>query len=245
MAQGHRVGGAFALFLPCWLSLFDVLIHTEDRQPLELCPPRLSRLIIRSACALDRALGPLQTIRADATLFVAARHFLSRDNIMRKLLPLLAIAMLATGCSTARLTDEDIRAAAESLDYGDSTSATLVNKAWRAADRKKYPAVFALTQRCVALYGEEGKRMNDEMTDFEPEATASEKWALNDVGTCLYIMATAYADLEMYRESADAWRRLADDYPYTQCWDPGGWYWRPAENAAFNAEYYEKQALPW
>jgi hypothetical protein len=150
----------------------------------------------------------------------------------------MTVAIVAVSCATVEVTDEDIQAATERLDYGDSTSATLVGKAWKASEKKDYPELLAYTRRCVELYGEEAKSMNAALTGFEPAKTAAEQWALNDVGTCMYIMANAYVDLEMYPEAVEAYRALATDYKYSQCWDPKGWFWRPAATAELNAEKY-------
>lgn len=151
----------------------------------------------------------------------------------------IALWVFVTSCATTSATEPEIQAAVATVDYGDYTSATLTGKAWKALAKKDYPELFAYTRKCVELYGEEGKKMNAGMTEFEPAGTASEKWALNDVGTCLYIMGSAYEDLEMYPEAAKAYRTLVNEYNYAQCWDPKGWFWRPAENAALRAERYD------
>lgn len=157
---------------------------------------------------------------------------------MKNFVLILTIAAFIAGCATAEVTDAGIQAASERLDVGDSTSATLVNKAWKASSGKDYPELFAYTQRCVELYSEEGKRMNAALTDFEPPTTAGQLWALNDVGTCLYIMANAYVELEMYQDAAATYRTLATDFKFSQCWDPKGWFWQPAATAEFNARKY-------
>jgi hypothetical protein len=149
------------------------------------------------------------------------------------------MAVLFISCTPAKVTHEDIQTKAETLDFGDSTSATLARKAWEASADKNYPELFAYTQKCVELYGAEGKRMNAELTDFEPPETAAQQWALNDVGTCLFIMANAYEELEMYPQAAEAYRTLASDYEYAQCWDPKGWYWHPAAGADVKADKYK------
>jgi len=151
---------------------------------------------------------------------------------------LICAAALFAGCATTDISDTGIQATAATLDYGDSSSQTLVNKAWKAAEKKKDSELFAYTQRCVELYGEQGKQMNAELSGFEPAASAAEKWALNDVGTCPFIMATAYEQLKMYPEATQAYRTLADDFQYSQCWDPKGWFWRPADGAARKAQKY-------
>ena len=124
----------------------------------------------------------------------------------------------------------------ETPDFGDFSSETLTVKAWKALAARDYPKLFAYTQKCVELYGEEGKKMNAELTDFEPPETAAKKWALNDVGTSLFIMAKAYEELKMYPDAVKAYRTLANDYRYAQCWDPKGWYWHPAAGADLKAK---------
>jgi hypothetical protein len=156
---------------------------------------------------------------------------------MRQILSLLLITVFLISCSTAKkVTQQDIQTSAETLDYGDLTSQTLTTKAWDALDDKNYPAVFAYTQKCVELYGDEGKQMNDGLEYFASPEDAAQLWALNDVGTSLYIMATAYEELEMYPQAREAYKKLANDYAFAQTWDPKGWYWKPATGAASKAE---------
>lgn len=158
---------------------------------------------------------------------------------MRQIFLPLIMAVFLIGCTTAKVTQQDIQAKAETLDYGDLTSQTLTTKAWEALASKNYPAVFAYTQKCVELYGEEGKRMNDELEYFASPEDAAQLWALNDVGTSLYIMATAYEQLEMYPQAVEAYKKLANDYAFAQTWDPKGWYWHPATGAASKAEQFK------
>ncbi len=147
---------------------------------------------------------------------------------------------LAAGCGANQITEAEIRAARDNADLGDASSRTLASKAWQASSDEDYPALFAYARECVQRYGRQGKAMNASMTDFAPPATAAAKWALNDVGTCLFIMAHAYADVGMYREASRSFRSLADGYSFAQCWDPKGWFWRPAEGARAKALQYQQ-----
>ena len=159
---------------------------------------------------------------------------------MRQIFSLLIITVFLISCSTAnKVTQQDIQTSAETLDYGDYTSQVLTTKAWEALDDKNYPAVFAYTQKCEELYGEEGKQMNDGLEYFASPEDAAELWALNDVGTSLYIMATAYEKLEMYPQASEAYKKLANDYSFAQAWDPKGWYWKPATGAASKVEQFK------
>ena len=158
---------------------------------------------------------------------------------MRKAFLIFIIAVFIGGCAAAKITNENVQSTAKSLDFGDFRSETLTAKAWKAFKAKDYPELFAYVDKNVELYGEEGRRINAELTDFEPVETASKKWALNDVGTSLWMKANAYADMKMYPEATQTYRILAKDYKYAQCWDPKGWYWHPATGASQKAKEYD------
>ena len=153
--------------------------------------------------------------------------------------PLFAFLLLANaGCGTSPVTSGEIDNVAQSIDYGDSASSTLATKAWKALEANDDAAALAYTRKCVELYGEEGKRMNAELTMFAPVERVNNYWALNDAGTCTYIMATIYEKRRMYPEAAQAFKRLAEDFRFAQCWDPKGWYWHPADGATAKAKKY-------
>ena len=130
---------------------------------------------------------------------------------MKKLVMILAAVAWIIGCTPAKVTDTAINAAAETLDFGDQSSSTLTTKAWEALDDRDYPALFAYTNKVIELYGEEGKKMNAGLTDFAPMDKAFDYWALNDVGTSLFIQAEAYVAMKMYPEAARStglWPRI-------------------------------------
>ncbi len=180
---------------------------------------------------------------ARCELRFALRSVLVAPGAMFRHILFAALLMSLAACAApTKVTEETITATAAQLDFGDYTSSTLTTKAWEALDEKNYPAVLAYTRECVRRYGEEGRKMNAGMSGFAPEKLAADKWALNDVGTSLYIMGSAYAELEMYAEAADAYQQLATDFRWSQCWDPKGWFWHPAEGAAEKAEKYRRLA---
>ena len=158
---------------------------------------------------------------------------------MKKLLLIPVVLLFLIGCSTAKVSDSEIRAAADKIDYGNFKSETLTEKAWEAFKDKNYPELIAYADKNVELHGEEGARMNAELTGFEPIGTASTKWALNDVGTTLWMKANAYVEMKMYPEATATYELMVRDYKYAQCWDPKGWFWHPAENAHLKAKEYK------
>ena len=125
-------------------------------------------------------------------------------------------------------------AEARVIDFGDHRSATLVAKAWQAFEARDYEAVAAYAGRCRELYFDEALRQQAALGAPIP-ATETERiaaqWALNDVGTCLYIQAQAYERADQIDDAVAIYRLLVDRLPYAQCWDVKGWFWSPVDAA--------------
>ena len=55
---------------------------------------------------------------------------------------------------------------------------------------------------------------------------------MNDVGTCYFIRGEFFKyNKKNWQKAIESYQTLIDKYPFTQYWDPRGWYWRPAEIA--------------
>lgn len=118
------------------------------------------------------------------------------------------------------------------LDFGDYSSSFLTQQAWKANSADDTKAVIAYVDKVLELYTDEAKAMQSSMTGygFESEDIFS-KWALNDVGTAYFIKAEALKKAGETKEAKEAYKELVDNYYYAQCWDPNGWFWKPAEAA--------------
>lgn len=116
-------------------------------------------------------------------------------------------------------------------NYGDYRSTTLITKAWKALSDNDLEAVLAYTNKCSELYANQAKKMQASLTDY-PSGSNDEifaYWALNDVATGYFIQGEAYRKAEMKDEAKAAYQKVIDEYSYGQCWDNGGWFWKPAE----------------
>lgn len=124
-------------------------------------------------------------------------------------------------------------AVARAYDFGDNRSVTLTTKAWDALKAGDVEVVLAYTNKCVELYGEEAKKMQASLKDFVKGSNQQifNYWALNDVGTCLFIQGQAYSKANMMEEAKEAYKKIIDNYGFAQCWDVKGWFWKPAETA--------------
>ena len=59
---------------------------------------------------------------------------------------------------------------------------------------------------------------------------------VNDVATARYVMGEALMKQEKYGDAVKQFETVISDYPYAQCWDPKGWFWKVAEVSKKNIE---------
>ncbi len=119
------------------------------------------------------------------------------------------------------------------LYYGDMSSNFIVQQMWQALHDNNLAAVIGYDMKLEHLYGQEAKNMQKALKDY---ATGSNDeifkwWALNDVGTGTFIVGEAYRMNNKNDDAIKAYNKVTNDYLYAQCWDPQGWFWRPAEVA--------------
>lgn len=117
-------------------------------------------------------------------------------------------------------------------DFGDFGSATLTSKAWEALGAGKFESALSFTGKCRELYMKEARNQQGSVNEFASDEDAPMLWALNDVGTCLFIEGQVYEQQKKSKEAVAAYERLVTQLGYAQCWDPQGWFWKPAEAAA-------------
>lgn len=129
------------------------------------------------------------------------------------------------------------------LDYGDSTSVTLMSKAWGALDEGQYEDAVKYTERCAELYEEEATKMQASLSGFPSSVVVNEYWALNDVGTCYFIRGEALTKLGRRTEALAAYKVVRDEFSYSQAWDPKGWYWSPPLVAKGKIDLLEKPTI--
>lgn len=121
------------------------------------------------------------------------------------------------------------------LDFEDYKSVTLVVKAWEALEEGDLEKVLAYTNKCINLYSGEALKMQGSLEDYPKESSEQifAYWALNDVATAYHIQGEAYRKAGRVEEARRAYQTVVDKFSFGQCWDPRGWFWKPAE-AAYN-----------
>ncbi len=119
------------------------------------------------------------------------------------------------------------------IDFGDYTSAFLTTQAWKALADSDVESVMVYTNKNMEMYAEKAKEMQDSLSEYpwQSKDKIFSYWALNDVGTSLYIQGEALRKEGKNKEAKEVYQKLVSEFYYAQCWDPNGWFWKPAEAA--------------
>lgn len=131
---------------------------------------------------------------------------------------------------------------ARGQDFGDHKSSTLTAKAWEALGQGRHEAVAAYVGKCRELYGAKALEQQKALEDYLPAEKGHDAWALNDVGTCFFIEGQMLEKQGRKKEAVAAYKKLAGELKFAQCWDPKGWFWKPAEAAAMRIKQLDFDA---
>ena len=128
----------------------------------------------------------------------------------------------------------------------------LTEAAWRANLKRKPEEILKQTEKCIKLFEKEALKM--QKTLKAPISTGGDQglnreavqaqWALNEVGTCYFLQGKAYEQLKKPELALESYRKLVNELPYAQCWDPGGWFWKPAKAAQKRIAALENKKSP-
>ena len=114
-------------------------------------------------------------------------------------------------------------------DFGNYSSETLTIKAWKSWDKSDFKGVELYARKCIELWGEKARQMQKQMDGFAQGRFIPYFWAVNDVGTCHFILGMAYQKQANLTKAREMYAIIIKDFGYAQCWDPRGHYWKVAE----------------
>ncbi len=114
-------------------------------------------------------------------------------------------------------------------DFGNYTTETLTIKAWKSWDREDYRGVELYANKCIELWAARAREMQKKMQGFARGSFIPYYWAVNDIGTCHFILAMTYQKQKQFAKAHQMYQTVIDDFAYAQCWDPRGHYWKVAE----------------
>jgi hypothetical protein len=130
--------------------------------------------------------------------------------------------------------------AAGKYDFSDSSHWNLTVSAWESLAQKDFEGVSAYANKCLELYEPKAKEMALGMKSFSRSGHEDDFALVNDVATSHYIMGEAYMKLGRTGDAVKEFNYVIETYPYAQCWDPKGWFWKVAEVSGKNIEKVNK-----
>jgi tetratricopeptide (TPR) repeat protein len=135
------------------------------------------------------------------------------------------------------------REAAE-YDFSDESVLALAVKAWEALNRKDEQALLAYTSRCIELYQEKARDQQAELDDFASADSRGSYEALNNVAACYFMLGEFYKDQKDWDRARENYKKVVDNFYFSQYWDPRGWWWQPGKISESEIEkidtgYYE------
>lgn len=130
------------------------------------------------------------------------------------------------------------------LDFGDSSSQTITAKAWDAYNAKDHVAAQAYAKKCIELYKAQAITMQKALTaPANVKEEVFKSWALNDVGSCHFILGQSLEAQGKPKEAVIPLKFLVENLSFAQCWDSKGWFWKPADAAREKVKVLEFEAL--
>ncbi len=158
---------------------------------------------------------------------------------------IFAVTVLG-GLSVSLAAEEGVpeTTAANEPDFGDFSSSTLTTKAWNALNAKDSKNARLFAEKCIETYKSQAIEMQKGLTEPTTTKEETEKlWALNDVGTCYFILGQSYEADGKTKEALAAYKFLTENLAFAQCWDEKGWFWKPADAARDKVKSLEFDAL--
>jgi tetratricopeptide (TPR) repeat protein len=112
------------------------------------------------------------------------------------------------------------------------SSKELVRQSWAASSQAKWDELKALSEQCVASYGEEAQKLHSQLTGFPSRDTIEKYQVMNDVATCLFVKSEGLMQQGKNEEATKTFEQLIKDFKWAQAWDPSrGSYWSIAEKS--------------
>ena len=134
-----------------------------------------------------------------------------------------------------------VSSAPSGYDFSDASHWNLTVSAWECMAQKDYDGVFAYANKCLEIYEPKAKEMAAGQKSFSRPGHEDDFALVNDVATSHYVMGETYMKLGKTDDALKEFKYVIASYPYAQCWDPKGWFWKVAEVSRKNIDKIEKR----
>jgi hypothetical protein len=113
------------------------------------------------------------------------------------------------------------------------TSEALLTEAWKYYGESDMANATLFLDEIVRRHAAEAAGQQAGLSDFAAKDTASEYWALNDVGTAEYLLGCIDQKAKDYLTAQQHFNTIVNTYGYAQCWNPSGtgFFWHVIDAA--------------
>ena len=107
----------------------------------------------------------------------------------------------------------------------------VTGKAWKAKANGDWDEVIRLADHAERAWGRKARELNAGLDAYPKGEAARNHAVLNELATITLLKAGALKEKGDKAGALAAYREVASDYTYGQCWDKKGWWWQPAKAA--------------
>jgi hypothetical protein len=146
--------------------------------------------------------------------------------------------MLLPACAQTNKSGSQLKAESDQKPLNERLTAA----AWEAFNNEKYERAITNADKCIDEFLGAAGRIQAKLEEDKasiPTGSVNEEQKkqifknglLNDVATCSFIKGRSLEKLSRKEDAKNAYE-ATKKLSYGRCWDPGGWFWSPAEAAA-------------
>ncbi len=116
-------------------------------------------------------------------------------------------------------------------------------KAWSASGERNWDEVVRLADRAEQRWGAKARSLNDGLGSYPTGAAAKQVANLNELAVITMLKGDALLAMGNKPGALAAYKQVATDYRYGQCWDKKGWWWQPAKAVAMKITKLEAEGV--
>jgi len=118
-------------------------------------------------------------------------------------------------------------------------SSGYVNEAWAHLGKREFSETHILVDQCIKRYSSLAQEQARTLGSFPTKGEEENYKIMDDVATCYFIKGEALMREGKTEEAKTVFSDVINKYPYSQSFDPRGWYWSIKEKSEITLKKLE------
>ena len=118
-------------------------------------------------------------------------------------------------------------------------SSGYVNEAWSHLGKREFTETNSVVDECIEKYSSLADDQAKILTSFPTKGEEKNYKIMNDVATCYFIKGEALMREGKTEQAKTTFTEVINKYPYSQSFDPRGWYWSIKEKSKITLKKLE------